>query len=170
MCGICGFTGKRDEALLRKMTDAITHRGPDDDGYYADGKINLGMRRLSIIDLTTGKQPIHNEDRSLWTVFNGEIYNSLDLRKDLEAKGHHFHTDHSDTEVIVHLYEAYGEAFPHCLNGMFAIALWDQKEERLFLVRDRMGVKPLFYAVVNGKLLLPPKSKPSSNIRTIGGK
>ncbi len=159
MCGICGFTGKCDEASLKRMTDAITHRGPDDDGYYTDGKINLGMRRLSIIDLATGKQPIHNEDRSLWTVFNGEIYNFLNLRKDLEAKGHRFHTDRSDTEVIVHLYEEYGEAFLHQLNGMFAFALWDQKEDRLLLVRDRMGVKPLFYAVVNGKLLFASEIK-----------
>ena len=143
------------------MTDAITHRGPDDEGFYTDGRINLGMRRLSIIDLATGQQPIHNEDRHLWTVFNGEIYNFQVLRKDLEAKGHSFYTDHSDTEVVVHLYETYGEAFPHHLNGMFALALWDQKEKKLLLVRDRMGVKPLFYAIVNGKLLF------GSEIKTI---
>ncbi|PKL52590.1 MAG: asparagine synthase (glutamine-hydrolyzing), partial [Nitrospira bacterium HGW-Nitrospira-1] len=159
MCGICGFTGKRDEATLKRMTDAIFHRGPDDDGYYADGNINLGMRRLSIIDLTTGQQPIHNEDRRLWTVFNGEIYNFQKLRKDLEDKGHRFYTDHSDTEVVVHLYEQYGEAFPHRLNGMFALALWDQEKEKLLLVRDRMGVKPLFYAVINGRLLFASEIK-----------
>ena len=141
------------------MTDAIFHRGPDDDGYYADGNINLGMRRLSIIDLTTGQQPIHNEDRRLWTVFNGEIYNFQKLRKDLEDKGHRFYTDHSDTEVVVHLYEQYGEAFPHRLNGMFALALWDQEKEKLLLVRDRMGVKPLFYAVINGRLLFASEIK-----------
>jgi len=117
------------------------------------------MRRLSIIDLASGQQPIHNEDRNLWTIFNGEIYNFKSLRKDLEAKGHHFYTDHSDTEVIVHLYETYGAAFLHHLNGMFGLALWDQKEERLLLVRDRMGVKPLFYAVVNGKLLFASEIK-----------
>lgn len=135
------------------------HRGPDDDGYYADGKINLGMRRLSIIDVVTGQQPIHNESKDIWTVFNGEIYNFQELRKDLEAKGHQFYTDHSDTEVVVHLYETYGEAFPHHLNGMFALTLWDQKEEKLLLFRDRMGVKPLFYAVVNGKLLFASEIK-----------
>lgn len=159
MCGICGFTGKADRVVLKSMADAIYHRGPDDDGYHADGKINLGMRRLSIIDLTTGKQPIHNEDQNLWTVFNGEIYNFQELRKDLVAKGHRFYTDHSDTEVIVHLYEQYGEAFPHHLNGMFALALWDKKEEKLLLIRDRMGVKPLFYTLVGDKLIFASEIK-----------
>lgn len=161
MCGICGFTGAPDEISLRKMTDSILHRGPDEDGFYSDGRINLGMRRLSIIDLAGGHQPIHNEDKSIWTVFNGEIYNFLELRSELAEKGHSFYTDHSDTEAIVHLYEEYGEAFAHKINGMFAIALWDKKRDRLLLLRDRMGVKPLFYAYVNNTLLF------GSEIKTI---
>lgn len=159
MCGICGFTGSPDENVLKRMTALIIHRGPDEDGYYADGNINLGMRRLSIIDVTTGHQPIHNEDRSIWTVFNGEIYNFQELRKELEEKGHRFYTDHSDTEVVVHLYEEYGAGFVHRINGMFAIALWDKEKERLLLIRDRMGVKPLFYAVINGNLIFGSEIK-----------
>jgi len=159
MCGICGFTGREDDFVLRKMTEDIIHRGPDEDGFYSDGKVNLGMRRLSIIDLTTGQQPVHNEENDIWTVFNGEIYNFDELRKDLKEKGHRFYTDHSDTEVIVHLYEEYGKAFPHRLNGMFALALWDTKKEELLLVRDRMGVKPLFYTVVSGKLIFGSEIK-----------
>ncbi|MBA4368367.1 MAG: asparagine synthase (glutamine-hydrolyzing) [Desulfobacterium sp.] len=159
MCGICGFTGDEDQVVLKKMTDTIVHRGPDDDGYYADGKINLGMRRLSIIDVTTGQQPIHNEDKNLWTVFNGEIFNFQKLRKDLEEKGHQFYTDHSDTEVIVHLYEEYGQDFPNRINGMFALALWDKTEDKLLLIRDRMGVKPLFYALVGDKLIFGSEIK-----------
>lgn len=152
MCGICGFTGRPDKALLKRMTDAIFHRGPDEEGFYFDENINLGIRRLSIIDVDTGQQPIHNEDNSIWTVFNGEIYNFQELRKDLEEKGHRFYTDHSDTEVIVHLYEEYGHDFVHKINGMFAIVLWDKKESRLLLIRDRMGVKPLFYTATNNTL------------------
>jgi len=159
MCGICGFTGGEDDFVLKKMTGDIIHRGPDEDGYYADGNINLGMRRLSIIDLATGQQPVHNEQKDLWTVFNGEIYNFDELRKDLKEKGHRFYTDHSDTEVVVHLYEEYGKGFPHKLNGMFALALWDKKKKELLLVRDRMGVKPLFYAVIGGKLIFGSEIK-----------
>jgi len=159
MCGICGFTGKSDEVVLNKMTDSIFHRGPDEDGFYSDGDVNLGMRRLSIIDVTTGHQPIHNEDKRIWTVFNGEIYNFQELRKWLEEKGHRFYTDHSDTEVVVHLYEEYGDDFPHKINGMFAIALWDKREEKLILIRDRMGVKPLFYAVVSDTLIFGSEIK-----------
>jgi len=159
MCGICGFTGSANEPIIRKMTDSIFHRGPDEDGFYSDGKINLGMRRLSIIDLTTGRQPIHNEDQNLWTVFNGEIYNFHELRKDLEQRGHRFFTDHSDTEVIVHLYEEFGKDFVHKINGMFAIALWDKRAERLLLARDRMGVKPLFYAAVGNILIFGSEIK-----------
>jgi len=161
MCGICGFTGKQDESSLRRMTETIVHRGPDDDGFYIDGKVNLGMRRLSIVDVETGQQPIHNEDKTLWTVFNGEIYNFVELREELLPLGHTFYTDHSDTELIVHLYEEYGEEFAHKINGMFAIALWDKREEKLLLIRDRMGVKPLFYAVINGNLIF------GSEIKTI---
>jgi asparagine synthase (glutamine-hydrolysing) len=159
MCGICGFTGNSDKVVLERMTRAIFHRGPDEDGYYSDGKINLGIRRLSIIDVTTGHQPTHNEDKSIWTVFNGEIYNFQELRKELEMKGHQFYTDHSDTEVIVHLYEEYGKDFVHKINGMFAIALWDKRNERFFLIRDRMGVKPLFYALAGDHLIFGSEIK-----------
>lgn len=149
MCGICGFTGAADRAVLRKMTDSIEHRGPDEEGFYADGLMNLGMRRLSIIDVATGHQPVHNEDSTVWAVFNGEIYNFIELREDLLRLGHRFYTDHSDTEVLVHLYEEYGPTFVHKLNGMFAIALWDVRERRLLLIRDRIGKKPLYYAETN---------------------
>lgn len=159
MCGICGFSGLPNETILNKMTDSIVHRGPDEEGFYSDGKMNLGIRRLSIIDLETGRQPVHNEDRSLWTVFNGEIYNSQELRKDLIEGGHEFHTDHSDTEVIVHLYEKYGDDFVAKMNGMFAIALWDSRDNKLLLVRDRMGVKPLFYSLINGHLIFGSEIK-----------
>ena len=159
MCGICGFTGKSDLDLLKKMTRAIIHRGPDEDGFYSDGLANLGMRRLSIMDVSTGHQPVHNEDGSIWTVFNGEIYNLYELREELSAKGHKFYTDHSDTELIVHLYEEYGEDFMHKINGMFAIALWDKNNEKLLLIRDRMGVKPLFYSVAGDKLIFGSEIK-----------
>lgn len=159
MCGICGFTGISDQQLLHKMADTIYHRGPDEDGYYSDGQVNLGMRRLSIIDLLSGQQPVHNEDKSIWVVFNGEIYNFGNLRKDLILKGHKFYTDHSDTEVLVHLYEEYGVDFVHELNGMFAIALWDKKTQKLVLTRDRMGVKPLFYSKIKDKLVFASEIK-----------
>ncbi len=141
------------------MTDSLLHRGPDEEGLFSDGKINLGIRRLSIIDIASGHQPIHNEDSSIWLVFNGEIYNFSSLRKELEEKGHRFYTHHSDTEVIVHLYEAYGLDFCHKLNGMFAIALWDKNRDRLVLVRDRMGVKPLFYSQIGGNLVFASEIK-----------
>ena len=159
MCGICGFTGRSDEVILKKMANSIFHRGPDEDGFFSDEKINLGIRRLSIIDVNTGHQPIHNEDKTLWTVFNGEIYNFHELRKELGEKGHRFYTDHSDTEVIVHLYEEHGDDFVHKLNGMFAIALWDKNSEKLFLIRDRMGVKPLFYTTINNRLIFGSEIK-----------
>ncbi len=159
MCGICGFTGKPNKVVLKKMTDSISHRGPDEEGLYSDGKINLGIRRLSIIDLETGHQPVHNEDKSIWTVFNGEIYNFQKLRKELKERGHKFYTDHSDTEVIVHLYEEYGNDFVHRLNGMFAIALWDKEKGRLLLIRDRIGVKPLFYTNISNNLIFGSEIK-----------
>ncbi|HYA93538.1 MAG TPA: hypothetical protein VEK32_18770, partial [Thermodesulfobacteriota bacterium] len=141
------------------MAGSIFHRGPDEDGFYSDGKINLGIRRLSIIDVTTGHQPIHNEDRSIWTVFNGEIYNFQELRKELEERGHSFYTDHSDTEVIVHLYEEYGKDFVHKINGMFAVALWDEKQEKFILIRDRMGVKPIFYTMIGDQIIFGSEIK-----------
>ncbi len=141
------------------MAKVLGHRGPDDAGYWENERISLGMRRLSIIDLETGKQPVHNEDGSVWLVFNGEVYNYLELRAELEEKGHRFRTDHSDTEVLVHLYEEYGTDFLHKLNGMFAIALWDCRREELHLARDRAGVKPLYFAVVSKNLVFGSEIK-----------
>ncbi len=159
MCGITGFTGEADKNALKIMTAAITHRGPDEDGFYMDGRVNLGMRRLSIIDVETGKQPIHNEDKTIWVIINGEIYNYVELWPELVEKGHSFYTDHSDSEVVVHLYEEFGDEFVHKLNGMFAIAIWDTRKERLLLIRDRMGVKPLFYSLIDGKLIFSSEIK-----------
>lgn len=170
MCGIVGIvspeSSSSDARVLRSMCDAIVHRGPDDDGYYfsrpdeagsgsrvqEQAAVGLGMRRLSIIDLATGKQPIHNEDKTVWVVLNGEIYNYADLRKELEAKGHLFYTK-SDTEAIVHAYEEYGDDVPNHLDGMFAFALWDEKRQRLMLARDRVGKKPLLYSTIGPKLI-----------------
>ena len=148
MCGICGIFHYRDgqnadAAVLRRMTDVITHRGPDDAGFHVDGPIGLAMRRLSIIDLNSGHQPIYNQDRSLVIVCNGEIYNFREIRKSLA--GRRFVTS-GDIEPQLHLYEDFGEAMPEKLRGMFATALWDVRRRRLLLVRDRLGVKPLYYA------------------------
>lgn len=163
MCGIAGKLNFRSgepvaEESIRRMCRVLTHRGPDDEGIFLDRNFGMGMRRLSVIDLFTGHQPIGNEDGSVWTVFNGEIYNFLDLKADLEAKGHRFVTN-TDTEVIVHLYEAYGEDFPKRLAGMFAIALWDKKKRKLVLARDRLGIKPLFYSVDLGRVLFGSELK-----------
>jgi asparagine synthase (glutamine-hydrolysing) len=150
MCGIAGFFLRDKPAELadvERMCAAIRHRGPDDDGFHLDGGCAIGMRRLSIIDLHSGHQPISNEDQSAWIVFNGEIYNYPDLRRDLLARGHRLATK-SDTETIVHLYEDEGPAAVARLRGMFAIALWDARRRRLLLARDRFGKKPLYYAVL----------------------
>ena len=149
MCGICGTVYRDrqrpvDKKELERMCRIITHRGPDDEGYYVHQNAGLGMRRLSIIDLVSGAQPIYNEDRSCAIVFNGEIYNYPQLKKTLHAKGHRFYT-HSDTEAIIHAYEEYGTACPAHLNGMFAFAIWDIRRQQLFIARDRMGIKPLYY-------------------------
>ncbi|MFB3041364.1 MAG: asparagine synthase (glutamine-hydrolyzing), partial [Candidatus Poribacteria bacterium] len=144
--------------LLHNMCDVIVHRGPDDEGYYIDGNIGLGMRRLSIIDLQTGNQPIHNESKDIWIVCNGEIYNFHKLRAELERKGHKFYT-RSDTEAIVHCYEEYGDECVSKLNGMFAFAIWDSKRRRLLLARDRLGIKPLFYTLSDGNLLFASEIK-----------
>jgi asparagine synthase (glutamine-hydrolysing) len=149
MCGICGKLEFHPEAkiapnLLEKMADAIVHRGPDDEGYYLNGQIGLGFRRLSIIDLSGGHQPLSNENDSMWIVFNGEIYNYQELRAELVSKGHVFRTK-SDTEVIVHLFEEYGRECVQKLRGMFAFAIWDSLQKSLFLARDRVGIKPLYY-------------------------
>ena len=151
MCGIAGFAGwplGAEEAgrTVRAMCDAIVHRGPDDSGYFVAPEVALGMRRLSIIDVAGGQQPIGNEDGSVQVVFNGEIYNHHEVRRDLVGRGHRFRT-RSDTETIVHLYEEMGEAFVERLRGMFAIALWDIRAKRLVLARDRVGIKPLSYWV-----------------------
>lgn len=157
MCGICGIwnygTGEPiDPAALKRATDAMLHRGPDDEGFHVEGALGLGNRRLSIIDLPGGHQPLSNENGRIWTTFNGEIYNYRELRQDLEARGHKFRTA-SDTETIVHLYEQYGLGCLEHLRGMFAFALWDSRERRLLLVRDRVGVKPLFYRLEPGRLM-----------------
>jgi asparagine synthase (glutamine-hydrolysing) len=155
MCGIVGIVGSPgrpvDEAVLRSMNDALWHRGPDDDGYLIRKRVGLGMRRLSIIDVAGGHQPIHNEDRSVWAVFNGEIYNHDELRDDLAQRGHHFYT-RSDTETLVHLYEEFGDQGVTQLRGMFAYALWDERRSRLLLARDRLGIKPLYYGMFEGRL------------------
>jgi asparagine synthase (glutamine-hydrolysing) len=154
MCGIVGIINldrnqPADERTARAMAAAIVHRGPDDEGFYFKNNVALGMRRLSIIDLVTGHQPIGNEDGSVQVVFNGEIYNFRELREELIARGHRLST-HSDTEVIVHLYEEYGDDLVSRLNGMFAFALWDEKRERLLIARDRMGEKPLYFTQIPG--------------------
>jgi len=161
MCGIAGFadgstierSSRRDTdfALVHRMCHVIRHRGPDDEGIHVEDGAALGMRRLSIIDLSTGNQPIHNEDRSVWLVFNGEIYNYRELRRVLEREGHAFYTS-SDTETIVHAYEQWGEGAFGRLRGMFGIALWDRARRALFLARDRAGIKPLHYLVNDGRL------------------
>jgi asparagine synthase (glutamine-hydrolysing) len=152
MCGILGIINldrarPADEQTARAMAAALRHRGPDDEGFYFKGQVALGMRRLAIIDLAGGHQPISNEDGSVWVVFNGEIYNFQALRAELEARGHRFRT-HSDTEVLVHLYEEHGDALVDHLNGMFAFALWDERRERLLVARDRMGEKPLYFGLL----------------------
>ena len=158
MCGIAGFTGIHNRRLLKAMTDILVHRGPDDEGFYSDEHVSLGMRRLSIIDLEGGHQPIYNEDKSIWVILNGEIYNFKALREQLIKKGHRFYTK-SDTEVVVHLYEDYGEDCVHHLRGMFAFALWDKNRQQLLLARDRLGIKPLYYMSCNGKLLFSSEIK-----------
>ncbi|MFH1938395.1 MAG: asparagine synthase (glutamine-hydrolyzing) [Patescibacteria group bacterium] len=158
MCGITGYLGQGNEEILRRMIDSLIHRGPDDEGFYFNNKIGLGHRRLSIIDLATGHQPISNEDETIWLIFNGEIYNYQELRKKLINQGHKFSTQ-TDTEVMVHLYEEKGEDFLKELNGMFALALWDEKRKKLILARDRMGQKPLYYSLINNTLIFGSELK-----------
>jgi asparagine synthase (glutamine-hydrolysing) len=146
------------ESVVRRMAATLVHRGPDEGGIVADGPVTFGFRRLSIIDLSTGSQPIPNEDETIWVMFNGEIYNYLELRDELEAKGHRFRTS-SDTEVIVHAYETWGLDFVDRFLGMFAIALWDRNRGRVVLARDRFGKKPLFYAERNGHLAFASELK-----------
>jgi len=163
MCGIAGIVSKdrgarMDGATIRAMCDAIVHRGPDDEGIYAQGPVGLGMRRLSIIDLAGGHQPIFNEDRSIAIVFNGEIYNFPELRPELERRGHRF-TTNSDTEVIVHLYEDMGPACVTKLRGMFTFALYDRTRDKLLIGRDRLGKKPMHYALAGDRLLFGSEIK-----------
>ena len=159
MCGICGFAGVKNDALLGAMTASLAHRGPDEDGFFSDEeRVSLGMRRLKVIDLATGAQPIFNEDRSVAVVFNGEIYNFRELRSDLQARGHVFRTQ-TDTEVLAHLYEEHGAEFPKLLRGMFAFALWDARARKLLLGRDQFGIKPLYYAVSGDKFYFASELK-----------
>ena len=158
MCGICGVVGPVDRQVLERMTEVMVHRGPDDRGLFLGEGIGLGIQRLSIIDLRGGRQPLSNEDGTLTVVFNGEIYNHRELRSRLESRGHRF-TSRSDTEVLVHLYEEYGDASVHVLEGMFAYALWDERRRRLLLVRDRLGIKPLYYTEMGGAFLFASEAK-----------
>ncbi|MCX5758871.1 MAG: asparagine synthase (glutamine-hydrolyzing), partial [Candidatus Hydrogenedentes bacterium] len=149
MCGICGklsfdLSRSVDERLIRDMALALAHRGPNDEGFYIKGRVGLGQRRLSIVDLAGGHQPIPNEDESRWIIFNGEIYNHLEVRADLEKRGHRYRT-RCDTETILHAYEEYGTDCVKRLRGMFAFAIWDEKEQTLFAARDRFGIKPFYY-------------------------
>src|ERR1051325_2562316 len=166
MCGITGWANldarrrppEGADELLRSMCDRMTHRGPDSEGYLIDDGVALGMRRLAIIDLLTGEQPVFNEDRSIAVVLNGEIYNYRELRDDLEARGHTFRSA-SDTEVLPHLYEEYGRDMVAHLNGMFAFALWDDRRRRLFIARDRFGEKPLYWGIFDRTLLFASEPK-----------
>lgn len=163
MCGICGklslnLSRAVERRDLESMCGSIHHRGPDDQGFYIKGPVGLGSARLAIIDVEGGNQPLHNEDGTIWCVFNGEIYNFLELRTELLSRGHRFST-RSDTEVMIHLYEDFGDAFVERLQGMFAVALWDEQRERLVLARDRLGIKPLFWTIHDGALLFGSEIK-----------
>lgn len=163
MCGICGvydFNGENsiDRSLLRRMGDVLTHRGPNDEGYFLDDRVGIASKRLSIIDILGGHQPIHNEDESIWIVFNGIIYNYKEIRRNLEDRNHRFYTT-SDTEVIVHSYEEFGNGCVKKFNGMFAFAIWDSNEKKLLLARDRIGIKPLHYAIKEKRLIFGSEIK-----------
>ena len=162
MCGIAGIVnadgGGVHSATIHRMCEQILHRGPDDEGIFVKDGAGLGMRRLSIIDVKGGHQPVFNEDRTAWVVFNGEIYNFSELRPELERRGHHFRTN-SDTETIIHLYEEYGSECIHHLRGMFAFAIYDERKRSLLLARDRLGKKPLHYALINQGILFGSEIK-----------
>lgn len=163
MCGICGIfhtdrMRRADRTVLADMNRRIVHRGPDDDGFFVEANIGLAMRRLSIIDIKTGHQPITNEDENIWIVYNGELYNHQELRKDLEARGHRYRTK-SDTETIVHLYEEHGRDCVKYLRGMFAFAIWDRRTRKLFIARDRLGIKPLYFRFDGSTLLFASEIK-----------
>ena len=165
MCGITGWinlqqsnSNNHSEAVLHSMCERIVHRGPDSEGLWLDDRVALGMRRLSIIDLHTGDQPVFNEDRSVIVMMNGELYNYREVRESLEKLGHKFET-HTDTEILPHLYEEYGDALVDHLNGMFAFALWDTRKKKLLIARDRFGEKPLYYGIFDGKLIYGSEPK-----------
>src|SRR5712692_369967 len=163
MCGIAGIVKlnpleRVNEARLKRMRDALRHRGPDGAGLWIDGPVGLGHRRLAIVDVAGGHQPMANEDQTVWIVFNGEIYNHAALRPELEARGHRYRT-RSDTETILHLYEEEGERCAERLQGMFAFAIWDRTRGRLLLARDRLGIKPLYFACTDRELLFASEIK-----------
>ncbi len=163
MCGIVGLhnlskSHSIEEQLIRQMLSMIQHRGPDEYGIYLDEQTGMGSARLSIIDLSGGQQPISNEDESLWIVFNGEIFNYVELRPGLEARGHQFSTN-TDTEVVLHLFEDYGPDCLQYLNGQFAIAIWDRRNKALFLARDRLGIRPVFYTIADGAFVFGSEIK-----------
>nr|MCK4930434.1 asparagine synthase (glutamine-hydrolyzing) [Nanoarchaeota archaeon] len=165
MCGIVGFNWE-DKSLAKRMADAITHRGPDDSAFFTDKGLSLGMRRLSIIDLTKGIYPLTNENKDVFLIFNGEIYNFQKLRTMLEEKGHRFKTN-TDGEVMVHAYEEYKENFLKLLNGMFAVCLYDSKTQELILARDRVGIKPLYYYFNKGNLVFASEIKSILELNSI---
>src|SRR5229473_78896 len=178
MCGIAGIVSFDAGPVLVEevsaMCAAMVHRGPDDEGFHVGPRVGLGMRRLSIIDLATGHQPIANEDGTVWAILNGEIYNYRELRRFLECRGHVFRTA-TDTETIVHLYEEYGERCVEKLRGMFAFAVWDERRRALLLARDRLGIKPLYYTLSGGSSCLatcwsprPPARSASSDTGRCG--
>jgi len=165
MCGIAGWTNlnanklsqNHSEAVLHQMCERMKHRGPDSEGLWMDESVALGMRRLSIIDLHTGEQPVYSEDKSVVAVMNGELYNFREVRRDLEKRGHRFETQ-TDTEILPHLYEEYGEQMLEHFSGMFVFALWDKRKQKLLVARDRFGEKPLYYGVFLSRLFLKSKS------------
>lgn len=158
MCGIAGYLGSPDTRLLQSMLNSIRHRGPDGEGVFSNGSIGLGARRLAIVDIEHGNQPLHNEDETIWAVFNGEIYNFIDIRETLMKRGHKFAT-RSDTETIVHAYEEWDVDCLQKFSGMFAFAVWDKNKTRLFLARDRIGIKPLYYYSNTDKFLFASEIK-----------
>ena len=163
MCGIAGIVASDrlladDPARVTRMRDVIAHRGPDDAGIFVDERAALGHRRLSIVDLAAGHQPLANEDESIWIIFNGEIYNHASVRPELESAGHRYRT-RSDTETIVHAYEQWGDACVERLRGMFAFAIWDARRARLLLARDRLGVKPLYWALAGNRMIFGSEIK-----------
>lgn len=164
MCGIAGWinlknkSSQNDEAVLHLMCERMKHRGPDSEGLWTDETVALGMRRLSVIDLHTGEQPVYSEDRSIVVVMNGELYNFREVRASLEKRGHKFETQ-TDTEILPHLYEEYGEAMLEHINGMFAFALWDKRKQKLLIARDKFGEKPLYYGVFDNKLIFASEPK-----------